>query len=325
MNLLFLGDIHWRSVNPRGRIDNYQEALAAKLRECFTIAREEDCAAILQAGDVFDSPSVAWGTVTDLVEILQEAPCPIYCAVGNHDVYGGLDSLQRTPLWMLHRAGLVSILDHGEAARVPDYECANASNDALVSVRHYTHDIDLNPEQDYSPQHNEVGGVRIHIVHGMLTPRPLPDGVRCTVLGAVTSTADLVLTGHYHLPVGPWTDAQGTTWTNPGALCRLTASVEEIDRPVQVALIHVQDGKATVQLRPLSSARPGSDVLSREHIETAQRREENRDRFLQLLQAEGITALQDAETLLQGIAAAGGVPQEVTTDALGRLAAARVG
>ena len=320
MNLLFLGDIHWRSVNPRGRIDNYQEAIANKLLECFAIARQEDCEAILQAGDVFDSPSVAWGTVTDLVELLQEAPCPIYCAVGNHDVFGGLDSLQRTPLWMLHRAGLVRILDQETPMRM-----GSRMEVVDVSVRHYTHDIDLEPSKDYSPPNRLQDAQHIHIVHGMLTPKPLPAGVRCTVLGETRSTADLVLAGHYHLPVGPWTDAKGTTWLNPGALCRLTASVEEIDRPVQVAVIRVQDGRATVELIPLSCARPGAEVLSREHIEAAQRREENRAEFLRLLQTDGVTALQDSETLLQGIATAENVPQEVTTDALGRLAAARAG
>ena len=56
---------------------------------------------------------------------------------------------------------------------------------------------------------------------------------------------------------------------NPGALCRLSAHVAEIERPVQVALLTVENGQAAAELIPLKSARPGREILSREHIEAA--------------------------------------------------------
>ena len=100
--IVLCGDLHWRGLNPKARLDNFLEALTAKLQEVFEIARRIVADAIIIAGDLFHSPNMAWGTVAELALLLQSVPCPVLTIPGNHDSYGGnLESLFRTPYGLL--------------------------------------------------------------------------------------------------------------------------------------------------------------------------------------------------------------------------------
>lgn len=76
-------------------------------------------------------------------------------------------------------------------------------------------------------------------------------------------------------------------------------------------------------LIPLSSARPGHEVLSRQHIEAAADREAKMSQFLGLLASEGEARFLDLQSIIEGIAKTEGLPQDVVSEALRRIAAAR--
>ena len=76
-------------------------------------------------------------------------------------------------------------------------------------------------------------------------------------------------------------------------------------------------------LIPLSSARPGHEVLSRQHIEAAADREAKMGEFLGLLAREGEAKFLALQAILEGVANTEGLPTEVVTEALRRIAAAR--
>lgn len=309
---LIIGDFHWRSDNPKSRTDDYKAALTAKLRECFELASQHGVDAILHTGDTFDSPNVALSTVADLMLLLRESPVPIYGIAGNHDEFGAnIDTLWRTPLGMLFRLGIIKPLMQPDYIRI---------GDATVTGSHFCYQTDTDIR--YYGINSRMERPVVHITHGMLTPDPVPG--RHTLFSEIAEAEhmpDVIVNGHYHLGTGiQW--AGDTLIINPGALCRASADVREIDRQVQVALLEVPaDGKPRAVLIPLKSARPGAEVLSREHLVAQAERETRRSDFLDLLAGQQREAV-DLTAVVDEVAQAEQVPERVRIGALSRIAKA---
>ena len=85
MKILYFGDIHIRATNPRYRIDNFLETLFGKIKWGFNLAEKENCAAILQSGDLFDSPDQSNKVEIELIKILRNSSCPVITVYGQHD------------------------------------------------------------------------------------------------------------------------------------------------------------------------------------------------------------------------------------------------
>jgi len=88
VKLLYLTDTHIRGTSPRSRIDDFAQALLAKLREVLSLARLHGVAAILHGGDLFDRPDVTPAVAREFLGVLRDCPCPIYGIAGNHDMFG---------------------------------------------------------------------------------------------------------------------------------------------------------------------------------------------------------------------------------------------
>ncbi|HHW26229.1 MAG TPA: hypothetical protein GXX23_02685 [Firmicutes bacterium] len=76
-------------------------------------------------------------------------------------------------------------------------------------------------------------------------------------------------------------------------------------------------------LIPLKSARPGHEVLSRDHLEAQADREAKMGQFLNLLSREGEAKFLDVQSIVEGIAKSENLPREVVDEALSRIAKAR--
>ncbi len=76
-------------------------------------------------------------------------------------------------------------------------------------------------------------------------------------------------------------------------------------------------------LIPLKTARPGHEVLSRQHIEQATEREAKMGQFLELLSREGEAKFLDLQAIVEGVAKSENLPRAVVDEALSRIAAAR--
>lgn len=315
---LIIGDLHWRAENPIGRVDNYQEALTRKLRDCWDIARAYQVDAILQTGDLFDSPDVAQTTMDDLWDILEEAPAPIYTVPGNHDLYGSNpETLYRTPLGHLFRRRVVR-----NAVRGP---YVDDSGSVAITGHGYDFSTDIDKSQYGLSVEIPERYVTIHVTHGMLLDGPPPSpNMRWTSLeeaAALPNAPDVLINGHDHIGFGIRKVGK-TLFINPGALCRLKADLREIDRPVQVALLEIDDdGEIRAQLIRLKSARPGDEVLSRDHLIAEIERQERREQFVAHLSAEMQEAL-DVSAMVDEIARAEGVDESVRQGALRRIAQA---
>lgn len=357
------GDWHFRGTSPRARLDNFQEALTAKILEVYDLARTHRANVIIVPGDLLDSPGVSWSTVTDLALLLTQAPCPVITIHGNHDIWAGNPaSKYRTPYGFLERLGLIHDVGgggpgseyqvHGNRARAG---CFDEKEEVWITGAGFTVDTDTDSEAgrlQYVPHPHHpgaympgerLGGFFIHLVHSMLLDKPPSfEGMRHTLISQVKTSAHVIISGHEHTGFGVRMSGTtgvpdgGTLFVNPGALCRLSAHEAEMKRDVGVALLTVSGegaGKTGAAGRdrrdvdarfiPLTSARPGHEVLSRKHIESAVEREGRIEEFLQLLAAEGEAKFLEVREILEDIAAREELPDGVKMEALRRVGAAR--
>ena len=312
------GDIHYRGTNPRARLDNFQEALSAKLLETIHLARDHKADCIIIPGDVFDGPSTSWGVVADLIQILKSAPCPVLSIHGNHDIYGQNPATRhRTPYGLLSKIGFLWDVEESEF---------NGSENVIVTGCGFDTNTDTKTPEgkaQFSPRIWVDGAFQIHVVHSMLLDKQPGFDMRHTLISQVKTSAQVIISGHEHAGFGIVRREDGVLFINPGALCRLSAHVAEIERTIQVALLTVENDQATAELIPLKSARPGHEVLSREHIESATERESRIDEFLKLLASEGEAKFLEVREIVEDIAARDNLPEAVKAEALRRIGEAR--
>lgn len=311
---LIIGDVHYRATNPVARKDDFKAAIDAKLRECWQLAREHHVDAIIQTGDLFHSPGIVYSTLADLIHVLREAPAPIYTVPGNHDLFASHpESLYRTPLGFLFQLGIVHNAEYG--GRFPGVKISGRGYDAST-------DTALYPYSDWLPEY-DLFNVHVHITHGMLVNQPVPG--RHTLVSdliGLPNAAEVIVNGHYHLGTGIRRVGR-TLVINPGALCRLSAHVEEMERTVQVALLTVDGDKYDAELIPLRSARPGEEVLSREHLVAEAERELRREEFLELLASEQAQKALDIVEMVRSISDRQNLPDRVRDEALRRISLAQ--
>ncbi|TXK63680.1 exonuclease SbcD [Bacillus subtilis] len=318
--ILYTGDWHLRGTTPRNRKDNYKESLKEKLLEIFNLARYRQVDAIITAGDTFHTPEVATGVLLEFAELIAEnCPVPLYTTAGNHDIYGyNLDTYNRTSLRVLEK--IVPQLEVINDPCVPRFIGGIGDfPEVQLTFTPYSAEIDKNG-YGYSPAYDSKAEVKIHVAHGMLLDHTPPFD-RFTLIKDVKTTADLVLTGHDHTGYGIYERADGKTFVNCGAICRLSASQTEITRKIEVLLIDIQNGKFDLELIPLQSVKPGEEILDRSAIEREQERQYAMEEFASLIQSNtGEKVLVDVNSIIESIADQEGYSPTVVKIALEKIA-----
>ncbi|MCO5387833.1 MAG: metallophosphoesterase [Desulfosporosinus sp.] len=328
MKLIFTGDWHLRGTNPRNRIGSYVDAAKAKLLEVFEIAKEVKAVAILVPGDIFDAPQVADSVKSMYADLLQESQVPIVTTPGNHDLSGyNLETYENGSLKILSRMvpGLRTMLDPGEPlVIIPE----DGEPPICITFTPYSGKVDRDG-YGYSPEdlrslEGYLEPFRIHVAHAMALDH-VPPFDRYTLLQDVKTEADLVLTGHDHTGYGVFRRADGKVFCNPGALMRSSASMSELERPIQIAVIDVRaKDDFDITLVPLKSAKVGSEVLDRSGIEADKERSYAMESFAALIKTNtGAKVLLDIPTIIETIAAQEGIDAEVIATALKKIEEAR--
>jgi exonuclease SbcD len=316
MRLLYLTDTHIRGTSPRSRTDDFQETIRQKLNEVIEIADREQVDFVLHGGDIFDRPNLSPAVVREFARLFRHFRVPIYAIAGNHDIYGHNPStIDRTMLGLLDAFGTLELLREGEKVRL--------EKDGLVvqlSGQPFHYDLDKrDPALDYVVK-NEIGAKYcIHMVHGMLVDKALPDGVAYTMVDQVWSdSVDILLTGHYHAGF-PVQHRNGRYIVNPGALARINNHPSEINRMPQVVLIDLGEG-IHIRLIPLKCAAKGETVLDRSYIEKAAYRQEKLASFVQQVREAGDFQGIDVLDIIDEISRLQGIEDEVKFEAQRRIA-----
>lgn len=320
IRLLYATDPHARGNSPSSRTDDFPSTLKAKFRECWSIAQKRQCQAVIFGGDIFDSPDPDYSVAGNIAAVLRECPVPIYTIPGNHEIFGyNLSTVPRTALGFLARIGVVRLLNQGAIALSdPDTKMG-----VCLSGAGYHGDIDRN-QDSYQTHINDLPGMwKVHVIHSMLLEKPLPKEVSHTLIRDMETDADLILASHFHAGFITQRCKNGKLCVNPGALGRVDASIAEIYRPVQVALIEFSQEGIRVEMIPLECARPGSEVLSREHIEQRLEMEDRTGRFMDLLASQGESKFLETQQIVEDIARRDALPLPVIQDSLRRISVAR--
>lgn len=315
MKLLFVTDTHIRGTSPRSRTDDFHETMQKKLHEVMEIAKEREVDYILHGGDVFDRPNISPTVVRHFVRILKQSPVPIYAISGNHDIYGhNPTTIERTMLGLLDAFGILRLIHAGEKIRLEKEGIV-----VQLSGTPFHYNLDKQDAMvDYNVE-NEVGAhYCIHMVHGMLVDKALPEGVGHTMVDELWNTnVDILLTGHYHAGF-KIKERNDKYIINPGALARINNHVSEINRMPQVVFIDLTD-RIHVELIPLMCAVKGDLVLDRSYMQEARYREEKLASFVQQIRASGDFHGIHVLDILEEISKMNGIDEDVKREAQRRI------
>lgn len=329
IKLLIVGDIHYKGVSPKARIDDYPAAMRRKLVEVCELAEKHKVDAIVQTGDLFDTPTVSLPSVAEIMTLIwNHSPVPFLTIAGNHDLFSANQtSIARTPFGFMASLRYIHNLQHSSRFFGDDDEI-------FLSGHGYDVDTDRDIEQYLVPRvvlGDTEGSFQIRVVHGMILDKRPGFEMRHTLISEIAMqerAPDIIITGHHHIGFGAKeveaANARGKMLAiNPGALCRLSAHPEEMERQVQVCLLTINDLSVEYEMIPLKSARPGYEVLSREHLEVQSERKSRIAEFLGLLAEEGEAKFLETREIIEDIGSREKLPKTVVDEALRRLGAAR--
>lgn len=222
MKFMLLSDVHLRTTRPVGRIDDFYAAQQGKFRWVLETALSRGCFAILQAGDLFDSPVAGPGSfrmLSDVLDLLRNGPEHFWCIRGQHDCYMRSASSRQTPIDVLVSADAATILT------TPGDIVSGASFGEPIA------EAVVNP-----------GGGGILVVHAMIGPDPLYPGQELMTPEEFVEAHpgfDLILCGDYHYRFE--TQVGGTLIVNTGCLVRLTRSERDRAHRPAVAVYDADD------------------------------------------------------------------------------------
>jgi exonuclease SbcD len=160
----------------------------------------------------------------------------------------------------------------------------------------------------------------------MLLERPFFEGSAHTLLDQVMAhtVADVTFGGHYHPGWSKIYEVEGRLFINPGALVRLGNQAADYRRPVQVVLLTLEQGQPVrAELIPLTSARPGEEVLDRSQEGAQMARERALADFIQGIGDASQFEVLEVQAIMERIADNAGVPPAVKSEALRRLGQAQ--
>lgn len=244
MKLLFVGDMHLRSAQPARRKDDFSEAQYKKVEHIFRVAKHYE-APIIQTGDVFDTETSDLKTMVRYLPMFLNYEHGVYCAIGNHDVYGAsITTVPRTALGLFASVGAVRLLGH---------EPVLIGNDQVaVCGTSYMHEGHPSPVDG---KHN------ILVSHEMvLVDKIWKEQEHFTYAydyAIQNSGWDVILCGHYHYS---FKQTQGNLLIlNPGAVVRIKASKGDMALVPSVVLYDTVTRKN--DWLPLSPVEPSEKVF----------------------------------------------------------------
>lgn len=312
IKFLYSTDWHYKGKNPTTRIDDYPAAIEAKVRDFFQTGHELKVDGFLAGGDYFDSAYTSAEVVTRLGKIIESEvkDKKLYGVWGNHDEVGwNPKTVKKTSIGVMQEFNRhFHILD-----RNPTVFEANGMKVNLTGVSAYAQlDSHVLDEQGNIVQHRSRDWVvdktdglpHIHIVHGYLSPKPVLESIRHTVIEEMKHTkATITLGAHEHTGF-PVTETDGGFVYNPGSLGRVKASHEEMNRMPKYALVTIHsDGKGEITPIACKVAEPGADVMDRSVIDEKKEKEaklkqakENIRDVLKDINIKGV----DLQTIVEG-------------------------
>lgn len=269
IKFLYMGDRHNSESIPSSRIDDFVATCEAKDNEIIQLAKTHKVTAILHGGDFFTDgdkkPSIEF--VSRIAKKWRDVGIPIIGIAGNHDLIGNnIKSFPNTTSGLLDELDIIKIIKD-EPMHFSD---GNVTVD--ITGTNYHANMDTPSYVDDYIVTNKTADFHIHIVHGMLTAKSYGKLFNHTLIDQIKETkADITLCGHDHVGFGV-IHYNDKYFINPGAPVRLSSNEKEMEREVKVVLISIDENGIVIEEIPLKSARPGIEVLTRNHLIAAEQK-----------------------------------------------------
>lgn len=295
---MFYTDPHATAISPRHRVDDYSQAIIAKLKEAYQLAESEGCAFIAMGGDLLNNHRIfSYELLNDIMDVLCASRLTTFGVVGQHDIHAyNPDTFKTSTLAFIARH-CASLQIVWKATDVP-------GTDVTLHPSHVWDKV-----EDAMKVAVDRSRINILLAHHLLyNQKKMFETVPTSTLGG--GTYDLVLSGDLHC--GFDTHEVGGTWfVNPGSLVR--RNIDEIDRQVQIAIIEVEKGRIPiVEMRSLKSVKPGKEVFGQDFIETVAKPTQHADPTAFVTSIEEFDAKSvDVHELVQKVGQAQGVRKEV--------------
>ena len=176
------------------------------------------------------------------------------------------------------KIGLLAKLKYIELLHAGNEKIIKKDNITIkITGQEYSPIIDYeNPEKFYCRKKGSEDYL-IHIIHGMLTPSPLPIDDFTLIDDIYEATdADITYTGHYHAPFNKKYDNK--IFSNPGSVIRLTADKSENRIPGYYVDCYTKNN-IKHEYKYFKSALPASEVIDFEKKEEEKKIQHELDIF----------------------------------------------
>ena len=265
---ILMADIHLREDKPVCRSDNFWETQWIKLGFVKRLQEEYQCE-VVNAGDLYNHWKPSPRLITETMKYLPKEFSTIY---GQHD-------LPQHSLELASKCGVNTLVESGHLRLLP-------------GGRHWGQEPDYK-DVYHIPLPKGTGNWREILVWHYMTykdSRPFPQhtGPSARRLLKKYPEYDLILTGDNHIPFVQ--EYEGRLLVNPGSMMRTTA--KQIDHRPRVYLYYAESNTVKPVYLPIEK-----DVISREHIEVKEQRDERIDAFISKLDGDWEAAMSFEDNL----------------------------
>ena len=245
-NAILLSDIHLREDNPICWVGDFQKEQWNTM-DFICDLQEKYNIPVLIAGDIFHT----WKASPWLLSMaMQHFPKQCFCIAGQHDLpQHNMQLINKSGLYTLAKAKTIKILNGCHFGQTPVEASLIIKKKSILVWHNFTY----------------VGK----------EPFPGCNSPRAHVLLEKYKQFDLILTGDNHQSFTSH-GLSGNLLVNPGSLMRQTAA--QIDFQPKVYLWYVEDNIVETVDVPIEQG-----VITREHIEKVQERDERIDAFISSL------------------------------------------
>lgn len=263
-DLILTSDWHLREDTPVCRTDDFWDAQWRKVAFISGTQQKYQCP-VIHAGDLFDH----WKPSPHLLTLaISNLPKEFYTVYGQHDLpQHNIQLGYKTGIKTLEEAGIVKM--HDECYKTLEFQLIHFGQNP----------IPINTE-------------KVHILvwhHLTYITKPFPGASGGMAEGILRKYPyDLIVTGDNHASFS--TSYQGRLLVNPGSLTRQTA--DQADFQPRVALWYAETNTIEWVNIPIQK-----DVISREHLERKEERDQRIDAFVSKLSDDYEVGLSFEENL----------------------------
>lgn len=229
--IAIIGDVHLSDVQVTTRLDNYNEAILAKLEFIQHACNERNVDAVFFLGDLFHrkaAQQTTHQTISRLIDIFNYFNCDVYSIIGNHDYNHSLDSIDKQPIYVLKTSGALKLIGDN----MSETKCTVATGKARSLEVYGLSHLDENDEKldNYNRIDNSINRNNFNI---LLTHQWIfEDGFQffgnyLNYENLKDLHFDVIANGHYH-PAAEEKKVYNKMFFRPGAICRVTSSKEDL-------------------------------------------------------------------------------------------------